>query len=278
MKLAPFVILLLAFCLFGCLGIGENTGSGGGTSAGMTAAPSIAPSPPGSVSSSIDTSRAQLIAKNGDISIQVPEGTLKAKFDDMQAKLKSGGAELGDITYNEYSDRKEYTLTIKIAPDKFESMLATLQTVGEVKGLSVNLEDVTKQYTDLNTQITDKEIELKRLQGLYAQASNVSDLLSVESELSRVQTELDLLREQNDTLASSVQKSAINITLYEETPATQQFGVSLEGLAGLFFGAMAAAIMVIIGAAGFLIPIIVVLALLWFIYKRTRGKPKLGKP
>jgi len=276
LKLAPFVILLLAFGLFGCLGIGDTSGSGGGTSFGESsgrAAPSMAPSPV----SGVAANDGQYITKSGYISIKVPEGTLKAKFEDMQAKLKSGGAELGDITYNEYSDRKTYSLSVKVVPDRFESMLTTLQGVGEVKDLSVNLEDVTKQYTDLDTRIRNKEIELKRLQDLYDKAGNVSDLLSVERELGRVETELELLKQEKDSLTARIQKSTINITLYVETPATQQFTVSLEGLAGLFFGAMAAAIMLIIGAAGFLIPLIAMLALLWFIYKKTRPKPKLGK-
>jgi len=278
LKLAPFVMLLLAVGLFGCLGIGENTGFDGTSSrdSGFAAAPSMAPNPIYGVAGS-GASNGQYVTKAGTISIRVPEGTLKAKFEDMQAKLKSGGAELGDITYNEYSDRKTYSLTVKVVPDKFESMLTTLQTVGEVKDLSVSLEDVTKQYTDLDIRIKNKEIELKRLQDLYDRAANVSDLLGVESELSRVETELELLKQSKDYLTSRIQKSTINITLYEETPATQQFTVSLEGLAGLFFGAMAAAVMLVVGSIGFLLPLVVVLALLWFVYKKTRPKPKLGK-
>lgn len=266
-KLAVFAVLM-SFLLFGCLGIGEQSTV---SSSGRTA--DYMPNAMG-VESSAPPTDGQYITKEGYVSVKVKEGTLQGTYEEIKAQLKDAGAEIGNVAYNEYSDRKQYTITVKVRPADFESMMATIQKAGEVKDLSVNLEDVTKQYKDLETRITGNEIELQRLYELYNQSSKVSDLLEVEREISRVETELELLKQEKADLSGRIQKSTINITLYEDMPATQQLTVSLEGLASLFFTAMAVAVSLVVAAAGFLLPVVILLWLLWFAYKKLRPKPQ----
>ncbi len=266
-----FVILfaLIALLSFGCLGSEMSDLSGGGTAsrgAGTTES-MVAPSAPGAGNSG------QYVTKESDITILVPMGTLEAKFNATKALLTDAGAQISGATYNEYSDRKEYTLTVKIPPAKFDSINEQLKTVGEVKDMSVSLEDVTKQYTDLDTRIKNRQIELDRLYVLYNRSDNISDLLLVEQEITRVETDLELLEQQKQALVSRIDLSTIRVTLYEEKPATQQVAPSLEGLGTLFFGALAFAITIIVALAGFLLPLAVVVAILWVLYKKIRGSP-----
>jgi hypothetical protein len=152
-----------------------------------------------------------------------------------------------------------------------------LQQAGEVKDLSVQLEDVTKQYVDLDTKITNREVELQRLHTLYNRSDNISDLLQVEREITRVETELELLKQEKQSLVSRVEKSTISITIYEDKPATQQLTLPLEGLGALFFTAVAAAITLIVVAIGFLLPVAIVIGLIWFAYTKLAGGKK-GRP
>lgn len=271
MKLALFaIILVFGFLLFGCLGMEGLGGNEGTASSGqsneLAASPSTTAPAPGGASDG------KYITKEGFVTVKVAEGTLNAKFEDMKGKLKNDGAELGDIRYNEYSDRREYTIAVKVLPSRFEAVLADLQTLGEVKDLSVNLEDVTKQYRDLDTRITNSEIELQRLQALYNRASKVSELLDIEREITRVETDLELLKQEKSDLISRVEKSTITITLYEDMPATNQLTIPLEGMAGLFFGAMGTAVMLLVGLIGFLLPGAILLGLLWFVWKKLKGR------
>ena len=208
------------------------------------------------------------VIKEGSITLKVPEGTLESKVEDLKGDLVYQGAEITDIRYNEYGDRLQYTLTVKVPPAKFESINDMLKEAGEVKGMSVNLEDVTQQYVDLETRIRNKEIELGRLYELYNKSEDVEDLLAVEREVSRVETELELLKQQKDRLSSRVELSTIVITVYEDKPASEQLILPLEDLGKLFFGAIAVAITLVVGLAGFLLPIAIVIGLLWFGYKK----------
>jgi len=279
------LLLTLAVALFasGCLG---SSSSGDGTtesrSAGLQGAlPSfggeaVAPSVP--VSSVVASD--QYVTKESSIRVKVPEGTLETRFEALKADLSARGAKTGDVRYYEYGDRREYVLTVRVSPAKFDSINDLLKETGEIKEMTVNVDDVTKQYMDLDTRIKNKEVELSRLLAIYNQTTNVSDLLAVEREVTRVETELELLRSEKQSLESRITLSTISIAIFEEKPAMDQFSLSLENVANMFFGAMAFGITLMVLAVGFLLPLAIVVGVLWLIYKALRGgKPaRPGKP
>lgn len=269
---ALFAVLLTA----GCMGVMEN-GYGMGYEEQSVGAKGLA-SAPAPMMASDYAGGGSYVTQTSYITVKVTEGTLESGFTDLQGKLRSEGAEMSDIRYNEYGDRKQYTLTVKVLPARFDRVNSLVKDAGEVKSMSVQLEDVTEQYTDLDTRIRNRETELQRLYELYNRSQKVSDLLDVESEMTRVETELELLKGQKQRLLSKVEKSTISITMYEDKPASQQLTNPLENVGQLFFGAMAAAVTILVVFAGFLLPVGAVVGLLWFGYKKVFGKRKEAKP
>lgn len=272
--LKNFVVLLalIALLSFGCTGSELSDFSGGSSGVASSNAEFRAPS-------AAPAADSQYVTKESDIRIRVDEGTLEAKFESTRTMLRNAGAQLSGVTYNEYTGSKEYRMTVKVPPDKFDAINDQLKAVGEVKGMSVSLEDVTKQYTDLDTRIKNRELELERLYVLYNRSDNISDLLDVEREITRVETDLELLKQEKQALVSRIDLSTITVAIYEEKPATQQITPSMEGLGSLFFGALAVAISLIVALSGFLLPLVIVVAVLWLVYKKLRGGPsKPRKP
>jgi Flp pilus assembly protein TadB len=192
--------------------------------------------------------------------------------------LESEGAKLSNIQYNEYDYRKQYTVTVKVNPNKFDNINEQLKSIGEVKDLSVILEDVTTQYVEIDVRIDSREIELQRLYALYNMSDDVQDLLDIEREITRVETELEILKQQQQRLISKVEHSTISITIYEDKPSTEQLTVPLEELGAVFFGALAVAITILVALSGFILPIVLVVGVLWFVYRKLRGKGKKAKP
>ena len=261
-----FAVLALALVFLGCLGAAEQDFTGGtGSSRGGISAPEAPPA---------DYSGGGIIAKSGSISLKVPEGTLQGRFDSLRSALEDQGAQLGDVTYTEYGDRKQYSVTIRVLPSKFEQVMDSLKAMGEVKDISVRLEDVTKQYVELEVRIENRELELSRLRALYNRTDEVSEILEIERELTRVETELEILKQQKQDIQSRVDRSTIVISMYEETPAVNKLTVSLENLAAMFFGAVAAAITLIVLAVGFLLPLALLGVLIWLGYKRFLARKR----
>ena len=283
-RLIGMIALVLVFGLisFGCLGIGESNGSTQSVSPAYPAPSLGAPAKSASAGSaefitsdyySGSVPSDQILTKSSTATLKVPEGSLEAKYTAVRTMLTSEGGQISDVQYSEYSDRKQYTITAKVPPGRFDGVISQLKDFGEVKDLSVSIEDVTKQYTDLNTRIANKEIELERLRILYNSTGNISDLLGVERELTRVESELDLLKGEKQYLESLISRSSISIAVYEEKPATTSLGLSLESLAQSFFGAMSGAVIVLALGAGFLLPFVLVIVVLWFIWKMVKKKP-----
>ena len=277
MKNLVVLFALAAILASGC--IGSQLSEFGGETAPPSALYDDAAykaAPSSEVGQSADS---QYLTKESDIRIKVAEGTLQAKFDSTKTILRDNGAQLTDVNYYEYSDRKEYRITVKVPPVKFDAINERLKSVGEVKDMSVSLEDVAKQYTDLDTRIKNRELELDRLYVLYNRSDNISDLLDVEREITRVETDLELLKQAKQSLVSRIELSTITVAMYEEKPATQQIMPSMEGLGSLFFGALAVAVSLVVALTGFLLPLILAVAVLWLVYRKIRGgQAKPRKP
>ncbi len=275
--IVSLIFVALGLLMFGCLGTGvENMMGNTGSSGSGNGAFETVGGPSSSMMNLKTTTQTnqQYLTKQGYITIKVPQNSLQTQFDDFKATLKTQSIELGDASYTEYSDRKQYTLTIKVTPDKFDQTIEMIKGVGTVKELTTNINDVTKQYTDLDIKITNRENELARLNELYNKSESITDILGVEKEITRVETELEILKQEKQSLVSNVEKSTIVITIYEDTPSTQQLSLSLDGLGAMFFGALAVGITLLVGGLGLFLPLVIVIMVLWVVYKAVSGKKK----
>src|SRR5512143_1320709 len=120
------VLLIVALLSFGCLGSGVTT-----SQSGLRFDNAVAPSAayPGGA-----------VTQEGHITIRVPEGTLQQRFDEIKSKLATQSAQTSDISYSEFSDRKQYTVTVKVPPSRFDSINEMLKGEGEVKDMAVQLQ------------------------------------------------------------------------------------------------------------------------------------------
>lgn len=273
-----FVFSLLGIMLLilaGCSGINNDKGASSSNYGGVSRSN---PSESLGVSQSgldIDSYASQNI-KQASIRIRVPTNTLNDKANMAKDKIKGMGVTIDDISYYEYSDSKQYTLVLRTSPNNFDEVTNYLGSLGEVKEISTNNNDVTKQYYDLEARISNKEKELQKLNDLYEKTSNISDLLAIEQQVSRVQTDLEILKQSKTILSDQINRSTISATIYEDRPESAQFGASMEKLGSLFVTAFSFAIIVIVAVVAFLIPIAIVAGALWKAYRIVRPVSKGG--
>jgi len=108
------------------------------------------------------------------------------------------------------------SLTLRIPADRFDATLHDLEDLGRVGNLSLNANDVTQQVDDLEARIAVLKASVDRLRALVAQATNVSDLVTLEQALSERQAELDGLTAQRDYLDDQVDFSTLTLELVTE--------------------------------------------------------------
>jgi hypothetical protein len=193
------------------------------------------------------------------VSVSAPQSTVT----DAERIATDAGGFVQDSSWNpanEFGPESAY-LTIRVPVDQLDTVLSQLESLGSVDSLSRSKSDVTLAVTDLNARIASLQQSLNDLRALQAQATNVGDLITVESAISSRQAELDSLLAQQTYLTDQVDMSTISLTLSGARGTTPTNDTFWDGLvAG--WNSLAVAGSALIVAVGFALPWILLLAIL----------------
>jgi hypothetical protein len=85
--------------------------------------------------------------------------------------------------------------------------------LGSEESRSVTAVDVTDQYADLDTRLRNDQALRGRLQELLSRAKDVEDVLAIEKELTRIQSEIETRQGQLDRLKTEVALSGLSVSL-----------------------------------------------------------------
>ena len=142
-------------------------------------------------------------------SMTMKSRSLKSSADRSVSLVRTykGHVHASSITENSYE------ATIKVPPTYLEPLIARLETVGKVTHKRISSDDVTSQHRDLTAELQNKIALRTRLRALLAKATNVKDILNIEKELARVQTEIDQLSQRLKSLNSKVALSTLSLTI-----------------------------------------------------------------
>lgn len=132
---------------------------------------------------------------------------------EVPAMIKQAGGYLSGET--SYSDRKHFTL--RVAPDKFEYALDLFKTLGEEDNRTISRQDVTDQVTDTEAVIENKKALRERYRQFAKQAKELDDMIKIEKELARLQSEIDSLEARLRNLNKNIDMSEINLIIAKKT-------------------------------------------------------------
>lgn len=111
-------------------------------------------------------------------------------------------------------------LQIRVPGAQFEQAMNTIQTYGEVKSVNTNSTNITQSYRNIQSELESYRIQESRLNEYLSRADKVADMLSIESELNRVRTEINYRASMLENYDVSMAYSTITITLYEKDLST----------------------------------------------------------
>ena len=217
------------------------------------------------------------IIKTASITIEVKDVTgsvdqLKALITAKGGYLSSSNIQAGD------NNRLSGTVVIRIPAAEFENTLAGVKAIGTVKSVSTQGEDVTEEYVDTQAQKTSYQNQLAQYNEIMKKAVKVSDVIEIQQQIDRVQTELDRLEGRLKYLNSQIDMSTITVTLQEPEPVGGETGHNFvttinEGIAG-FFGMVDFIIVLLFS----LLPVIILGCFGYGIYRWRKGKQPAKVP
>ncbi len=137
------------------------------------------------------------------------------------AEVQNAIAGLGGILFGQETttgDHPRSVLTIKVPPENFDRALERLGGIGELISQTVFADDVTERVVDLESRIGTNEASVLRLRELLDTAPGIEEVVALEAELLRRETDLEVLRGQLRTLEDQVALATIVLILTEPTP------------------------------------------------------------
>ncbi len=162
-----------------------------------------------------------MIVKNGDIKLRVKDTDqaldgVTQIVGDVQGYIVSSR-----VWYQDYYDTsyKYATLTISVPVDQFETSLRRLRGLA-VRVLDENAtgEDVTDQYVDLQSQLTNLEATRDRIKSFLDQAKTVDEALRINQQLSDVEGQIEAIKGKMNYLSNRSAFSTITINLEPDLP------------------------------------------------------------
>ena len=242
----------------------------------------------------------RMIVKNADVRLTVKDTDVAIDRTTQIIGDAGGYIVSSRVWYQDYygNNLKYAAITIGVPVDEFEKVLSRL------RGLAIKVvdetaagDDVTDQYVDLQSQVTNLEATRARIQDFLKDAKNVDEALRINQELSNIEGQIEQIKGQMNYLNDRSAYSTITLNLEPEfpvltptpTPTAHPTATPIPWNPGQTFGEAKNTITVIYqGIGNFLIwlgvvilPIVLPPALiLWIVWKllnRKSVKPVVAK-
>ncbi|MEZ5407354.1 MAG: DUF4349 domain-containing protein [Acidimicrobiales bacterium] len=107
-------------------------------------------------------------------------------------------------------------LTFKVKPEVFDQALDALGEVGKLRNQTVSTDDVTERVVDLDSRIQVAQSGVDRLRAALAETTNLEDYAEIEALLLQRESDLEVMKGQQRTLADQVALATINLTLTQD--------------------------------------------------------------
>lgn len=168
------------------------------------------------------------------------------------------------------------TLTLLVPPDRLDSVLGRLEELGDLTSFDQFAEDVGDQLADLETRIENARASVQRTRELLERATSLQDLVFLEDELTRRETDLERLLATQAQLEGRVALSTLTLEIAEQEPADDSDEASGRGILEAFgdgweaFATAVLTLLVFLAAATPLIVTAAVAVALFFGLRRWR--------
>jgi len=215
----------------------------------------------------------QKIIRNGSMNISVKDA-LKAKavVDGILAKHK---AYIGNEQLDNNDYQTSYHIQIRIPAAYMDALIADLDALeGTVTYKSINARDVTEEYIDLETRLTNKRSYLDQYRQLLKTARTIEDILKVREQIRVLEEEIESAEGRLKYLSNQVDLSTLDLTLTEQKDFVYKSERKINFVERLKESVSA-------GWYGFvdfciflfgLWPFWLILIVLWWLWKRSRRK------
>lgn len=158
---------------------------------------------------SVTTDR--LIIKTGSLSMVVENVRESIALITNYATEKGGFVVSSDVRKSGVAPYGE--ITIRIPVDVFDSGITDVKAMGEVESETVNGQDVTEEFVDLDSQLKNLRASETQFLQIMGRAVKIEDVLAVQRELTWVRRDIERIEGRMKYLTQSASLSTLTVYL-----------------------------------------------------------------
>lgn len=177
-------------------------GSGAGKA---TSAPSKAPAQ-------------QHVIRTASLSVEVADVT-KALVTARDVTAGAGGRVENESTERVDEGYVTSRIVLRVPQERYDSVLTELAGTGKLLARKADAKDVTEQVVDVESRIATQRASVARVRALMDRAERLTDVVTLEGELSRRQADLESLLAQQSSLKDRTSLATITLQLSEKEKA-----------------------------------------------------------
>ncbi len=163
----------------------------------------------------IEIDHQKMIIKNGNLSIKSKQIDSSKKYLDVLLKKHQAYYESENIS-NE-SDKISYTLRIRVPAINFEQFVTGIENgKDEIISKSIQADNVTEEFVDIETRLKNKRNFLKRYNELLTKANTIKDIMAIEENIRILQEEIESKEGRLKYLSHQVGYSTLEINLFQQ--------------------------------------------------------------
>ncbi len=218
------------------------------------------------------------IIRTASLTVQVKD--VPKALDAARAATENAGGYVGDEnTTRDEAGHEQTRVVLRVPADRYDEVLTDLQGTGKLVERTAQAQDVTDQVVDVDSRIKSQRASVARVRELMDKAGDLGDVVSLESELSRREADLESLLAQQASLKDRTSLATITLSL-SETPVRKKAATHDEpGFADALGGGWHVFVTVIRWIAlalGAVLPFAVTAALLALVWLRI-VRPRLPR-
>ena len=212
--------------------------------------------------------------------------SISASASQLGGGIASSSVDYGDPTA---IDRPGHAvLVVKVPPDQLDRLLSGLDATGVVRSIEQSAQDVTEQLVDLDVRIENARESVANVRQFMEQATDLNQLVTLESELTFRQTELERLEAQQRNLSERVALSTVTIEVVPSSSVPETVDDENDSLGDAVrdgWRAFATFLFAIVYVLAVLMPFLIIAAVVglavWFVARRRRARlartPSIGR-
>ncbi len=145
--------------------------------------------------------------------LDITVDAVSRNFEDVGNVAVGLGGFVASSQFGNEGDRQTASITIRVPGDKYQDALVQLRKLGEVQGEQSGANDVTEEYTDLQSRLKNlQSIEAQYVE-LLQRAENINEVLTVQDRLNATRGEIEQVQGRINLLDHQTELATITVHL-----------------------------------------------------------------